>query len=339
MKKILYIGNKLSEKGNTVSSIETLGVFLEQEGHQVYTASSKTNKIVRLNDMVYTTLRLRKSIDCVLIDTYSTQNFYYAVIIAFVCKTLKIPYIPILRGGDLPARWVKSKSMCNQLFKNAFVNIAPSSYLFNFFKNKGYDNLKYIPNTIELKNYRYLNRKVVSAKLLWVRSFSNIYNPLLALHIVEVLMKKKINVTLTMVGPEKDGSLEICKNYTLKHNLPVTFTGKLSKKEWITLSEQHDIFINTTNFDNTPVSVIEAMALGLPVISTNVGGLPFLIKDMTNGILVLPNDSEEFVNKIEYLISNNSKCSQISDNARKVAETFNWNKIKESWLKVLDFNL
>src|SRR5690606_32388170 len=116
-------------------------------------------------------------------------------------------------------------------------------------------------------------------RLLWVRSFSQIYNPVLALKIVEILKLKAMEVSLCMVGPDKDGSLQRCKEMATELNLPVSFTGLLSKQEWIALSRDFDIFINTTNFDNMPISVMEAMSLGMPVISTNVGGLPLLIEN------------------------------------------------------------
>ena len=59
----------------------------------------------------------------------------------------------------------------------------------------------------------------------------------------------------------------------------VLFKGKMSKKEWIEISKNYHIFLNTTNVDNLPVSVIEAMALGMIIVSTNAGGVPFLIDD------------------------------------------------------------
>ncbi len=110
----------------------------------------------------------------------------------------------------------------------------------------------------------------------------------------------------------------------------------LSKNEWIALSQDFDIFINTTNFDNMPVSVMEAMALGLPVISTNVGGLPFLIENDIDGILVAPNNSKAFVNAIEKLCNNPLKASNISQNARLKMEEYDWQKVKHSWIKLLD---
>src|SRR5690606_41312383 len=87
-----------------------------------------------------------------------------------------------------------------------------------------------------------------------------------------------------------DGSLSAAKKYAKKHDLRVNFTGKLKKKEWIKLSAAYDIFINTSDIDNTPVSVIEAMALGLPVVSTNVGGIPYLIEEGKTGLLVAAKD-------------------------------------------------
>ncbi len=335
-KSLLYIGNKLSNKGNTITSIETLGNFLKQEGYSIITSSSKKIKVLRLVDMLKTTFTNRNRISLVLIDTYSTQNFYYAVAVATLCRVFKIPYIPIIRGGNLPSRLVKSKKLSQKLFNGAKTNVAPSHYILEEFKKRGFKNLTYIPNTLEMEDYPFLERKKVTPKLLWVRSFSEIYNPLLALEIVEILKKKGTDVSLCMVGPDKDGSLQRCKKVAEELELPVTFTGLLSKKEWIKLSEDFHIFINTTNFDNMPVSVMEAMALGLPVISTNVGGLPFLIENGIDGALVSPNNAEAFVNTIANFCNNPAETSSISRKARLKMEQYDWKEIKHKWIKLLD---
>ena len=62
MKNLLYIGNKLSEHGNTATSIESLGFFLESEGYKVYYASSKKNQILRMIDMIWKTLKYAKKV-------------------------------------------------------------------------------------------------------------------------------------------------------------------------------------------------------------------------------------------------------------------------------------
>ena len=115
----------------------------------------------------------------------------------------------------------------------------------------------------------------------------------------------------------------------------VKVTGLLSKSEWHTLSEDYDIFINTTNVDNTPVSVVEAMALGLPVVSTNVGGLPFLLEDGKDALLVNKGDAEAVYKSVKSLIDNTTLSSVIVDNARSKAESFDWEKVKEKWRELL----
>ncbi|MDP2762176.1 MAG: glycosyltransferase family 4 protein [Sideroxyarcus sp.] len=335
-KNLLYIGNKLAVHGKPPTAIDSLSINLEQEGYSVITASSKQNKVFRLLDMVFTTIRNRTHIDLVLIDTYSTQNFQYAVIIATLCRMFKLPYIPILHGGNLSNRLKRNKGLSQKLFGKAFTNVAPSKFMMQQFKEAGFHNITHIPNTIEISNYPFQLRNSVTPKLLWVRSFSEIYNPQLALKIVEMLKKKGMDASLCMVGPDKDGSLKHCQEIATQLNLPITFPGLLQKKEWIELSKDYNIFINTTNFDNMPVSVMEAMALGMPVISTNVGGLPFLIENEFDGILVPPNNPEAFVNAIEDLCANNIKVQNLANNARLKMEGFDWEKIKHSWIKLLD---
>lgn len=334
-RNLLYIGNKLSKKGSTVTSIETLGNFLKAEGFKVTTASSKKNKILRLLDMLWNVLKFHNKNTVVLIDTYSTQNFYFAVLVACLCRVRNIPYIPILRGGNLPTRLKNSPKKSKALFEGAQVNVAPSHYLMEAFKKKGFTKLIHIPNTIEIDNYPFLLRKNLQPKLLWVRSFATLYNPLLALDILALLKNKGFDATLTMVGPPKDESLASCKARATQESLPVTFTGMLSKEAWIALSSQHDIFINTTNFDNTPVSVMEAMALGLPVVSTNVGGLPYLIEDGADGLLVPPEDAATFAEAIEKLLVNPVKAVEIALAARKKVAQFDWEQVKQQWISLL----
>lgn len=335
MKKLLYIGNKLSIHGNTATSIETLGSFLEAEGFQVYYASSKKNKVFRFIDMFFTTIKYARKVDFVLIDTYSTLNFWYAVIISQLCRVLKLKYIAKLHGGDLPNRLKKSPFYCDLIFKNAYKTTAPSRYLMNAFSNKYSKNLIYIPNTIDISKYDFFDRNFLEPKVLWVRSFSKIYNPKMAIKVFSELKKSYPNSQLTMVGPDKENLLEDCEKYAKSLDVKVTFTGRLSKEEWIELSKDYTIFINTTHFDNTPISVIEAMALGLPIVSTNVGGIPFLLKDKKNALLVNDNDYEAMVNAIEAIQRNTEFKKLLIVNARTLVENFDWEMVKQKWFEIL----
>ena len=112
-------------------------------------------------------------------------------------------------------------------------------------------------------------------------------------------------------------------------------TAKLSKQDWIKLSEDYNIFINTTNFDNMPISVIEAMALGLPVVSTNVGGMPFLIENNKNGVLVEPDSVEAFVKSINNMVSFTQNTTILTQEARACIENLDWKVVKKQWINVL----
>ncbi|WP_309640350.1 glycosyltransferase family 4 protein [Flavobacterium sp.] len=332
---LLYIGNKLSKHGLTVTSIETLGALLDKEGYNLIYASSKKYKMPRLLDMLYATVRHRKQIDYVLIDTYSTKNFWYAFFVSQLCRVLGLKYITKLEGGDLPNRISKSPTLSKMIFKYSYKNIAPSSYLLEAFKNKGYSEICYIPNIIELQHYPFKAREIVTPKLLWVRSFSSIYNPKMAINVFKELNKEFPDAELCMVGPDKDGALEEIRILAKKYNLEVKFTGKLSKHEWITLSKDYNIFINTTHFDNTPVSVIEAMALGMPVVSTNVGGISYLLEDRKTALLVNDNDTKAMVSCIKEITNDKKISESLIHNAFTSVQDFDWTKVKNKWNEVL----
>lgn len=336
MKNLLYIGNKLHNHGFNKTSVETLGVFLGNEGFNIKYSSNKKNQFYRLLDMIISTFLNARKVDFILIDTYSTSSFWYAFICSQISRLFNTKYIPILHGGDLPKRLERNPKLSNLIFKNAFVNVAPSNYLLEKFKEKGFKNVVFIPNSIQLEGYEYKNRIQVQPKLLWVRSFARIYNPQMAIHVFKLIKEKYPNATLTMVGPDKDGSLIETRNLAESLNLNVNFTGKLSKKDWTDLAKKHDIFINTTHFDNTPVSVIEAMALGLPVVTTNVGGIPYMLTNNENALLINDDKSIEMVNAIELLLKNEELVQKITSNAKVLVCNMDWQVVKLKWIELLN---
>ena len=335
MKNLLYVGNHLQNSQSNASYSAILGPLLEQNGYAVRYTSSKTNKVLRLLEMLWITFRSRKKMDLVLIDTYSTQNFYYAVLVSQLCRVLRLPYVPILHGGNLPDRLENSPKLSKRLFKHAYANVSPSIYLKTIYEEFGFENVVYIPNTITVENYSYHKKTFETPRLLWVRSFSEIYNPELAVSVLHELQQRGYDSSLCMVGPDADGSLSKVKALADILSVSVMFTGKLTKAAWIELSKDYNVFINTTNFDNMPVSVIEAMALGLPVVSTNVGGMPYLISNGVDGVLVAPNDSIAMADAVEELLKDVSRTEGMVVEAQKKVEGFDWEMVKKKWDEVL----
>ena len=162
-----------------------------------------------------------------------------------------------------------------------------------------------------------------------------VYNDYKKSNELKILQNKGYAAQLCMVGPDSDGSLREVQELAKALQVEVTFMGKLSKTEWTNLSKAYNVFINTTNFDNTPVSVIEAMALGLPVVSTNVGGMPFLIKDQEQGLLVPPHDAQAMADAILQLFDSPELRETIIAKAREQVEQFDWQKVKSLWDAVI----
>lgn len=333
--KLLYLGNQLSKHGFNKTTLETLGLQLEQEGFTLFYASNKKSFPLRMLDMMYSVFRYRKQVTYILIDTYSTKAFWYAFFCSQLARVLNIKYIPILHGGNLPNRLKKNPKLCQMVFAKAYKNVAPSGYLRQAFQEAGFTNVIYIPNSIEIEKYKFKERIEFAPKLLWVRAFATIYNPEMAVKVLFELQTKYPNATLTMVGPDKDGSLQTTKAFADYINCKVSFTGQLSKEDWWQLASEHDIFINTTHFDNTPISVMEAMALGLPVVSTNVGGIPYLLTDKENALLVGDNDDNAMLEAILNLLNDKVYANELAKNARIFIEQMDWKVVKKSWISLL----
>ncbi|WP_053972505.1 glycosyltransferase family 4 protein [Mangrovimonas sp. ST2L15] len=334
MKNVLYVGNNLQQSKSNVSSIHVLGARLEAFGFKLWYTSSIRHKWLRLLDMCWCVLVKRRWADVVLIDTYSTTNFYYALAVSQLCRLLHLPYIPILHGGNLEKRLQRNPKLSICVFGHAHTLVSPSLFMKDTFETYGYPSV-YIPNSIQISKYPFDQRSFESIRLLWVRSFSEIYHPSLAVQILKRLQDLGYDASLTMVGPDSDGSLKKVQDLANQLEVTVTFTGKLSKTNWHELSKSHNFFINTTNFDNMPLSVIEAMALGLPVVSTHVGGMPYLVSHEKDGWLVPPNDTKAFVETLIYLFEHPEVASSIALEARKKVEGFDWEVVKKQWVGLL----
>ena len=332
---VLYIGNKRSLHRSNPTSLDTLSGQLQQDGFNVRTVSSYSNKLFRLVHMWLTIIRYSSTTDIVLIDTYSTLNFWYAYTCSVWCRLFKLPYVPILHGGNLPTRFQRNPKQAMALVNYAYRTVIPSTYLQEHLKPYHIPRSVVIPNTLELANYPFHLRTMPPLRLLWVRAIDAIYNPEMALQTLVILRKTHLDAQLTMVGPYKGISEHEWQQTLEKYQLPVTMTGSLSKTAWIALAKEHTVFINTTTIDNMPVSVMEAMALGLPVVSTNVGGMPYLIEQEVTGLLVPSNDSEAMAQAIVSLLLDPNKTQRIITQARERILAYDWSNVRLKWLDLL----
>lgn len=337
MKKIIYIGSQLQGKGLNPSSADTLANFLKDQ-YQVVILSHISNRFLRMVHILLGILFKGRDAKLILIDTYSTSAFEYAYYAGILAKTIGIRYVPIIHGGNIESRIEGDTKRALKYFDNAFKIVCPSYFTLNVL-NRHNIQAELIPNSIQLKAYTFKSeRSIDRIRLLYVRSIERIYNPFMAVHVVHKLKAAGHNVNLALVGPVKDDSLpelhKLISSLELEDN--VDLKGRMSKQDWIDFSRGFNVFINTTNVDNTPVSVIEAMALGLPVVTTNVGGIPYLIENLEEGILVEPNDIDAMANAILHLINVGEERRKMVLKARLKVEKFDWEIIKHQWVELIE---
>lgn len=336
MKRVLLIGNFLSNYINR-SVCEGLAMHFEDNGWHVITASNRLNRVLRLIDMVQTTWSKRYNYDVAQVDVYSGASFIWAEIVCWLLRRAGKPYVLTLHGGNLPAfsrRWPKR---VKYLLCTASVVTAPSHYLLDQMSAYRGD-IRYIPNALEISMYSFRLRDQPQPRLVWIRAFQDTYNPTLAPKVVSILSKKFPKIQLIMVGPDKgDGSYQKTQQMavSLGVNNQIVFSGGIKKAEVPIWLNKGDIFINTTNVDNAPVSVLEAMTCGLCVTSTNVGGIPYLLEHEHDSLLVSPNDPYSMAEAISRILLEPGLAERLSLNARIKAEKFDWANILLQWESLL----
>ena len=339
---IVYLGNKLAGKGKNPTSVDTLGQRLRGSYPDLISVSSRKFFVSRLFEMWWTIFSKRNQINFVIIDTYSTLAFHFAWTSAFICRLFRIPYIPIIHGGSFENRINKSKKTVTSYLTHAHQVVTPSSFLYRVIEEKLKLTCLIIPNSIDLSQFASSGKVLYhhAPRIFWLRAYQELYNPLLAIEILQLLRSQYgLDAKLTMVGPDKDGSLSQVKLKVLELNLSdhVVLLEGLPLSKWVQLAKECTVFLNTTTVDNTPVSLIEAMSLGLPIVSSDVGGIPDLITDGREGNLYPSGNAPKAAELIHKLHQTTSAWQLASDFALQKAQTMDWEKsIKPHWKRLLD---
>ncbi|MDW7755751.1 MAG: glycosyltransferase family 4 protein [Brevefilum sp.] len=332
-KSILMISNFLPQPAYNKNIWHALAERLAEAGWDVITTSDKINRFTRLFNMVSTIHRERKRYNLAQIDVFSGKAFIFAEISAYLLQRLKKPIVLTLHGGRLPKFASEHPRRVRRLLQAGTAVMTPSHFLQDELR-EFHPNIKVIPNPIELAHAVFRPRHTVKPNLIWIRAFHSVYNPSMAVKVLHTLITDFPKAHLTMVGPDKgDGSrkqmLSLVRQYHLEDAIEVL--PGVSHDAIPQQLNQADIFINTSNYDTFPRSIIEAMANGLCIVSTHVGGIPYLISNHQEGLLVPPDKPDEMASAIREILQNTTLASYLSQNARKKAEAYDWSAILPQW--------
>jgi glycosyltransferase involved in cell wall biosynthesis len=158
--------------------------------------------MARLFDIVSTVLRRRREYSVAQVDVFSGPAFLSAEAACLALRWVRKPYVLTLHGGNLP-RWSHGRERrVRRLLQSARAVTTPSRYLLEQMHRYRSD-LILLPNALDIGAYEFRLRTAPQPKLMWLRSFHEMYNPSMAVKVTALLADEFPEVKLTMVGPDK----------------------------------------------------------------------------------------------------------------------------------------
>jgi len=188
-----------------------------------------------------------------------------------------------------------------------------------------------VPNIVDLAQFRYRERTSVRPHLVCTRGFSPYYSVDVVVRAFAEVKKEYPKAQLDLVG---NGPLEgDIRKLVAELNLGgVNFTGVASRQEIGKYYDQADIFINASWLDNMPLSIIEAFAVGTPVVTTSPECMPYLVKHERTGLLSPVGDAKALAANVMRLLRDLALASRLAKNAHDEAQNYTWEAVRQQWL-------
>ncbi|MFN8528525.1 MAG: glycosyltransferase family 4 protein [Anaerolineae bacterium] len=332
--RILHIGNFLKNTLGTYSVSEALAERFSAQGHQVITTSRFQNRLLRLLDMLSTTLARQRDYDIAEVAVYSGSAFRWAEAVCALLQRLKKPYVLTLHGGNLGNFAARHPNRVRRLLASAQAVVTPSHMLRTALLPLRAD-IEVLPNGIDLHAMKpYHERTKANARLAWLRAIQKMYAPQIAVEVIANLKDEFPEIQLDLIGPNKDAEAyaQISASIDqLRVRDRVQIHGAVPHENIANLLQHADIFLNTTTIESFGVSVVEAAALGLCIVSTNVGELPYIWQHEQDALLIPPQDAVAATTAVKRLLTDPVLAATLSRNARRKAESFDWEVIIPRW--------
>ena len=274
---------------------------------------------------------LRKA-DVVHAFSASYTSFLLAPLPAIlVARLLGKPVVLNYHSGEAPDH-LRRSALARFIMRHVVdANVVPSAFLHDVLRSFDIE-AAVVHNTIDLRQFTYRPRDLLRPRLLCTRNFEPIYNVACVLRAFAAIQARHPDATLTLVGSgSQDATLRAQAAALRLRN--VTFAGRVAPSEIQRYYSDADVYVQTPSIDNMPLSVLEAFASGMPVVSTNVGGVPSILRDGIDGLLVADNDDEALATCVLKLLAEPSFARGLAGSARRTLAAYQWRVVREGWLR------
>lgn len=283
-----------------------------------------------VNEFLYVlSLRKLRSVDIVHVFSASYWSFLLGPAPAIlVAKLLRKPVVLHYHSGEADDHLRRWRSVVRPLLRLADEIVVPSSYLERIFSVHGY-NVRVIPNLIDTSRYRYRERATPRPRLLAARNLERHYRLDVTINAFARLKTRFPEATLTIAGKgSQENSLR-----ALSRHLGISgieFVGAVDPEAMPRAYDAADVFVNSSVVDNQPVSILEAFASGIPVVSTATGDIPLMLRGGEAGLLVEADDVA-VADAVIRLLEQPELSVNIARRARRALEQYTWPHVGAEW--------
>jgi glycosyltransferase involved in cell wall biosynthesis len=273
--------------------------------------------------------QLRRA-DVVHIFSASYTSFLLAPLPAqLIAHALGKPVVMNYRSGEAPDHLRRSR-IARWALRRVERNAVPSRFLRDVFAGFSIDSI-IVPNVIAVERFPYRPRVPLRPRLLSTRNLDGLYNvtcTLRAFHRVQAL-HPDASLTLVGDGTEAERLKTLVNTLSLRN---VTFTGRVDPARIAAFYADHDIYVQSPDIDNMPASVLEAFASGLPVVSTEAGGIPAILRHGEDGLLAPVGDAEALAAHILHLLQDPDRARALAESAHHTLEAYTWPHVRGQWI-------
>ncbi len=323
--RILQIANYANSAGGISVQVALLQKKLREDGVVCDLISTKGALFKRIISIVRILFRGRYY-DVFHIHACSGRGFFPAVVGITLGRLLKKKTVLTYHGGGAESFFRRhTRLVCHYLSRTS-ANIALSGFIGRVFDDYGLS-FTIIPNIAEFNESYFRKRSIIRPAFISTRSLSDTYNIDCTLRAFRAVQDKYPNATLTLLGDgPRRKALEDFASYLGLQN--VSFIGRVNNSEIYDYLDRSDIMVSSSRADNLPISILEGFSAGLLVISSRVGGIPYIINNEGNGLLFESDNSDEMAQQMIYAVEHQDHSQQMILEAHKTLEQHLWENCK-----------
>lgn len=266
----------------------------------------------------------------------------FAVPAIWVARARGVPVVVNYRGGGAADFLARSQRQVRFSMRQVAALIVPSGFLVNVFQRFGIA-AEIVPNILDLARFRPADAARPGAaarqggprsQVVVARNLEAIYDNATAIQAFALLRQRLPGALLTVAGSGPEAGRLQALVLALGMNDAVRFTGTLDRDAMAALYATADVSLNPSLTDNSPNSVLESMASGVPVVSTDVGGVPFILEHGRTGLLVPPGDAQAMAAALYRLLTDEALWQSLATASQAEVQRYAWPQVAARLLGV-----